>query len=288
MDLAKGWVQGSFEEDGLLLSDDSGANQYRYFTSSDAGPDYSMRLELTYEDKTPPPQPGSFKADTNERNFSNGTGKVPVSWQSVTDFSGIREYDLAYIKDNVWSNAIPLPNTSTSHDFTGLEDNSTYKFAIHAVDNAGNLSGWECTSEFKAPDTTGPTAPTVFSITPSDWTKSLSPKITWSGITDKGNNLDHVQFRFDNGPWTSIGKEKGVASGVNCTIDTTLLKQADGIQPFILADGDHTLDLRGVDSKGNEGQKATVHYRKDLTPPTIYINTPPKDSAVTNLVPITH
>ncbi len=259
--LAKGWHSGSIKNYGMYLKiPNESVNYYKRFCSEEnetaANRPY---FTFTFKDTTPPPVPTSFSIASST--FNGKTGTVKLKWSSVTDLpakyaSGLDYYRIAYRK-NKGSWSFINVGTALTYSLTNISSNASYDYAVRAVDKNGNMSAWKYLNNQTTPDKIGPTAPTAFSISPASWTNS-DPTITWSGITDDGDHLQKVQYRINGGSWINIGTTNGTASG-SYTIDMSS-------QP----DGEYTINIRGVDSQGNNGTvSAAVTYYKDTTAPEI-------------------
>ena len=261
--LVSGWFNGSITNYGMYLkSSNESSNKYKRFYSANNSSNQNYFV-FTFKDTTAPPQPATFKVSSSS--FSGPTGSIALSWSAVTDLpsgaaSGIQKYSLAIrLGSGSWS-YLDKSSSSTSHTYTGCLDNSNYDFAIRVHDNNGNASGWKYIYDYITPDKTGPTAPTSLSVNPNSWTSNTSPVITWSGITDEGNHLQKAQYQVDNGAWTDIGTNYGVASG-SYTLNASSW-----------SDGAHTISIRGMDSSGNAGATRSCTYYKDKTAPTASVS----------------
>jgi len=277
--LVQDWVNNTSYHPGFVLkySDDiDGIGRYRRFRSTEYGGSTGLRLSVTYEDKAAPTLPTSFTATSS---FSGVTGTVTLKWSGVVDqpktagASGIDHFTVAYRKDSEAYTYVDVAGSATSKAITGLLDNSIYDFAIRTCDKNGNWSAYKFLYDVVTPDKTGPIAPTSLTVNPSSWTNDETPTVTWAGITDEGNHLSKIEYRIDSGAWTNTGKTTG--SG-NYTPDCAAL-----------ADGTHTISVRGVDSAGNAGAARSANYYLDRTAPAVSIDIPENNDAIKGIAYVT-
>ncbi len=248
-------------------------------------------------DTTTPPQPVSLWCDTP--NFSGPTGSITVHWSGVSDLpgnigSGIQKYRLAIQKNGQWIEERDVYDTQ--YTYTGLDDNSTYQFAIHAIDNSGNYCSWKYSSTISVGDYTGPSAPSSFTISTSDWTNSTSPTITWSEIKDEGGSLNKVQYRVADMSgntitgldWRDIDRN-GIA-GYPAS-GSYVINNTQHSEPVFqnLPDGQYKIYIRGVDTpRNNTGADTSyVVYKKDKTAPEIVSFSLNDNDTITGTVNIT-
>ncbi|MFD0662761.1 fibronectin type III domain-containing protein [Thermocatellispora tengchongensis] len=118
---------------------------------------------------------------------------VSLSWSAATDTggSGLRGYDV--YRDGTKITSTPL--TGTTYTDTGRTAGQTYRYAVRAVDNAGNASGLSAsvsaTTTGCAGDCSAPTAPTLTSTGKTSTSVSLS----WSRATDDVGVTGYEVFR---------------------------------------------------------------------------------------------
>ena len=208
-------------------------------------------------DRTAPNIPNTL---TGTPNFNKSSGSLTATWSASADKgSGIDHYNLRLKKDDgAWGSDVDT--TSLSHTYTGLQDGSTYQLAVRAYDKLGNVSGWKFSSTYTVGDYTPPSAPSSFTITPSDWTNNTTPLLKWSGVTD--DNLEKVEYMINNRDWISVPTSSGTSSGSHY------------ISGQDLPDGYNSIWLRGVDKNGNAGNHKIVTYKKDTTAPNATITIP--------------
>lgn len=254
-------------------------------------------------DSTRPNQPLTISAIPN---FSGPTGSITVNWSGASDnpvgmASGINRYQVAISKNGTWmpEHYKTLGSGSSSCVFDNpaiMSDNATYQFSVLVVDNLENYADWKASSVYPIGDFTGPTAPSSFTISPSDWTKSMTPTITWSGINDA--NPSKVQYRVadTNGntiaglDWKDI--DRNGITGYPVSGSYVINNPQHPEQAFAnLPDGEYRIYIRGVDSKTptpNIGvDTSSVVYKKDNTAPEVTIDSPSNNGTITGTVNIT-
>ena len=92
-------------------------------------------------------------------------------------------------------------------------------------------------------------------ILPDDWTKENEAVLTWTSVSDT-NDLLRVEYAVDTGAFTDTGLKDQSYTGFVFDISS-------------LADGEHTVAVRGVDIAGNTGAAQTVPLRIDRSAPTL-------------------
>ncbi|NTW71787.1 MAG: DNRLRE domain-containing protein [Eubacteriaceae bacterium] len=200
---------------------------------------------------------------------------LTATWPATTDLptfsnSGIKQYRAQlYINGSLYRERITFSNSVL---FDYINDNCSAYVRVMAEDNNGNTSFYTQSSTLAIPDRTGPVMPSSFTIDTSSWTNNTSPTISWTGITDEGNNLQSIQYKKDNGTWADTGNNSSSGSYV--------------LNLSSLSDGQHTITIRGIDSEGNIGAEKSVSYYKDTTTPTAEINSPSIDSEADGIVNI--
>ena len=209
-------------------------------------------------DTVPPNAPSAVTV--NPSTWTNGSS-LTVSWSGVTDYtnttggavSNLGNGRIQYMLDNsnVWTDT---DKNTASGSYTvstsGLADGQ-HTIYIRGRDAAGN-TGTPKGSVFYI-DRTPPAAP-VLSAVPDTWTNQDTVSLTWSALNDL-NNLTKVEYSIDSGSWTDTGRTDKAYSGFAVDISG-------------LADGEHTLSVRGTDIAGNVGNAGTVKIYKDTAPPT--------------------
>ena len=98
------------------------------------------------QDRTKPTPPGNFHV-TAKTAYT-----VTVAWTAPTDKSRPFNY---YLAGGSGVTSVVIPQTATSHTFTGLNSGNEYWFSICAKDTAGNVSRQASVSARTAPETAG-------------------------------------------------------------------------------------------------------------------------------------
>lgn len=111
---------------------------------------------------------------------------ISLSWSPSTDNSGKFSYKLQINTQNSAYNSIAtISQTQTSYTAKFLAPNTSYSFAVYAVDGSGNRSADSNTVAAKTiPDTTAPTTPVLQAVT-------IAPsqvQLTWTKSTDNVAN----------------------------------------------------------------------------------------------------
>lgn len=115
--------------------------------AGNAGPFASMGTLRVSTDTTPPTAVGAFGAKLDGRDIAGqqvpwNNPQVDLSWAAPTDAGGIKQYTITLERaDGSGSaGAISAPGVATSATFASdaLVVGTSYRFAIDAVDNAGN------------------------------------------------------------------------------------------------------------------------------------------------------
>ncbi|HEY3419099.1 MAG TPA: carboxypeptidase regulatory-like domain-containing protein [Methanomassiliicoccales archaeon] len=123
----------------------------------------------------------------------------------------------------------------------------------NSTDNAGNVENTK-TSNFNI-DTIKPVLRIATPVQGS-WHNTISLNVTWTA-TDSGSGMSYFWVRIDNGQWINV---------------TTKYHTING-----LADGQHTLDVRGYD-KANNFNTTTGSFKTDTVKPSLNILTPVQGS----------
>jgi len=125
------------------------------------------------------------------------TNAVDFSWPAVTD-RGIpaQGYELWIDGDNDFSSPTKLENVSENHKSVELQDGSYY-WRVRAVDNAGNMGGFENSWSFMV-DNTPPPRPKL--VWPEDnVTENTSrPTFSWQAVSDFSKVTYDIQLDDDN------------------------------------------------------------------------------------------
>lgn len=162
---------------------------------------------------------------------SSGPGLTVISAQKWTGSSWV--YGIDIDGDGMPETSISLGSRARSHQITGLEPGTRYRFIVDTRDEAGNYSTatWR---EVEIPDNTPPTAPTINISSNSLWHKA-DVTFTITDGTDNSRNGVRSQYRIGNNAW------------INYTSPITLS-----------VDGSHLVVARTIDNKGNISSEAST------------------------------
>ena len=146
---------------------------------------------------------------------TGGAQQATVSWTapSPAPTSAVTTYQVAFLKDGVWSSPITTGSTSTSYTVTGLEA-GTYNFRVRAM-NVGGAGAWSNQSS-PAVTVTGGTIglPSIPTATPGVGQVGL----TWSAPSTGTLTPTSYQIRYSSNSgttWTELA-----ATGTTATTAT--------------------------------------------------------------------
>ena len=139
--------------------------------------------------------------------------------------------------------------------YTGLSQGN-HTFDVRAIDAAGNVDATPASYTWRVdtvnPDTTIDTKPVANS-------GSATGNFTFSGTDPSGSGVASYECRLDSGAWAACTSPKAFTS---------------------LADGNHTVDVRTVDTAGNKDTTpASYTWRVDTTAPDTTIDTKPASNS---------
>nr|WP_246320243.1 fibronectin type III domain-containing protein [Paenibacillus qinlingensis] len=175
-------------------------------------------------DRTPPSIPSKLIANAGE-------GKVTLQWSPVQE-SDLGSYNVYVSKDNggTWDSVFDVGLTN-DYTVNGLNNGTTYSFAITAKDLSGNESAKsvlvQATPYDNVPtDTTPPSVPVNVSANAGDGTVTLQ----WSPVTESDLGTYMVYVSKDNGttwePVINVGnatsyKVENLTNGTNYSFTVT-------------------------------------------------------------------
>ncbi len=143
---------------------------------------------------------------------------------------------------------------TTPKAYTGLADGS-HTVDVRAIDTAGNIDASPASYTWTV-DTAAPT--TSLGTTPPADSSSTDATFTFGGSDPGGSGVGSFECRLDGGAWGP------------CTTPRTFTG---------LADGDHTFEVRAVDSAGNaDGSPQSYTWTIDTAAPNTTIATHPASS----------
>jgi len=169
---------------------------------------------------------------------------VQLSWQPNAE-PDLQEYNVYYgTQSRSYGPPIPV-NKSASYTLSGLDEGLVYYFAVSAVDNNGNESGFseEISKTIASSDTQPPTVTITSPVEENTYTTG-SPTIAIAGTASDDQNLQQVT-------WINSTGSNGIA---NSTDNWTI----DAIQ---LVEGANVITVTATDSTGKTAQDSiTVTY----------------------------
>ena len=259
---------------------------------------YPAYYTITYYEASDP----GLKLTAHGNGANTGTGYVDLNWDTVEGASnyyvGIfngKNYEYFYVGNKTsWStkglgiwptqdeisagryalhgdksgSELPMiPASTYANAGAGYENSPEYYFTVipaNAYGQAPRPANFASQS-VRLPDTVAPSAPESVSISPSDYTNADEITVNWSGTKDYNASSPaatssmgsggSIQYALDNSTsWENTGSTEGTGS---CKIDISGL-----------ADGQHYVYIRGMDSAGNTGAGQYAYFTIDRTAPT--------------------
>jgi len=212
-------------------------------------------------DKTPPTTPTGLIVTAITENT------VTLKWNPSTDNSGKFTYQLKVNKLNGTTSSLtqPVSQTQTTYTVTYLLPNSSYSFAVYAVDGSGNRSSDSNSVNANTPlgDTTPPSAPVLqaTAIGPSQ------VQLTWTQSTDNvPNNCCSYSFSMNGSPLTQNLNAATAPAGYISIIIRHL--PPDTANTFTVT----AIDYTGVNKSTSNVANAQTWPSVDTTPPSAPTN----------------
>jgi hypothetical protein len=184
---------------------------------------------------------------------------VQLSWQPNAE-PDLQEYNVYYgTQSRSYGPPIPV-DKSVTHTLSGLDEGMVYYFAVSAVDNNGNESGFseEISKTIALSDTQAPTV-TITSPTSAQTLTTENNQITVAGTASDDHDLQQVS-------WSSSSGHSGTASGTeNWSIDA-----------IGLVEGANLITVTATDAAGNNAQDTltVIYTMPDVSAPLVSITTP--------------
>ena len=192
---------------------------------------------------------------------------VTLKWNPSTDNSGKFTYQLKVNKLNSpTSNLLQtVSQTQTTYTVTYLVPNSSYSFAVYAVDGSGNRSGDSNSVSANTPlsDNTPPSAPVLqaTAIAPSQ------VQLTWTRSTDNvPNNCCSYALSMNGSPLTQNINYAAAPAGYISVIIRHLTPNTNS--SFTVT----AIDFTGVNKSTSNSSSAQTWPSSDTTPPTAPTN----------------
>lgn len=248
------------------------------------------------------PADAGLKLTANGSGANSGTGYVDLSWSAIEGadnyyvgvFNG-KAYEYFYVGSQTsWSTKgrgiwpteaeinngrytlhgdgsgteLPmLPALTYANAGSGHANDLNYYFTVIPANKYGqapNPSNYAAQS-VRLPDTLAPSVPESVTVSPATYTNTDEITVTWSGIKDYNNTS------------TSATTAMGSGGSIQYAIDSSSAWQNTDsingsgsvkIDVSALADGQHYVYIRGVDSAGNTGTGKYAAFTIDRTAPT--------------------
>ena len=192
---------------------------------------------------------------------------VTLKWNPSTDNSGKFTYQVKVNKLNSPTSSLlqPVSQTQTTYTVTYLLPNSSYSFAVYAVDGSGNRSSDSNSVNANTPlgDTTPPSAPVLqaTAIAPSQ------VQLTWTKSTDNvPNNCCSYAFSMNGSPLTQNINAAAAPVGYISVIIRHL--PPDTNNTFTVT----AIDFTGINKSTSNSSSAQTWPSSDTTPPTAPTN----------------
>ena len=192
--------------------------------------------------------------------WSNSTSQTPILTfvSGTTSGSGIARHELKIIDHtNADVDVTSFATFESNNPVTGLTlvNGVNYRFAVRAVDNAGNYSA-EAVSDGWTVDTVAPTPPGVISVgTVPTLYKRQTPEFTFSESMDTASGLSHyvieIRKQSDNSVVKSYTTATGNGAGLSYSEDADFLT---GVETYYA-------NIKAVDVAGNQSTAT-----QELTP----------------------
>lgn len=236
-------------------------------------------------------------AASPEKN-ADGTGTVNLTWSAIPNASsyyiGIyngKEYEYINVGNvtswstsgkGIWPTSaeiaagryalhldgtgaeLPASPLNTYKNANASSTSLAYYFTVLPTSSFGQAANPGFTTSAIMPHALVPAQPTSVLASPSTWTNANTTSVSWSGVVDylaNGTQLTtletggRIEYSVDGvSNWQTTGQ--ATASGTYI-LDTSAL-----------ADGTHTVYIRGVDKDGNEGAPRGAQIKIDRTGPT--------------------
>ena len=222
-----------------------------YNDAGESGPSNEESYTINPPPDTTPPLPPQGQG------YTLLNGNVTISWQAnqEPDIAGYRVY--SGTSSRSYNSPIPVASNVTSYIFSGLQEGTTYYFAVSAVDTSDNESGPSGEAIVTIPDTFNPTLAITSPALGGTYETSTS---TISIAGSASDNVGVTQVTW------SLGASNGTATGTTSWAATGIALQA----------GSNVITITASDSAGNQANATlTVTYNPpDTTIPVIAITSP--------------
>jgi PKD repeat protein len=164
---------------------------------------------------------------------------VSLTWSASTDNVGVTGYRVFRCEGSTCTNFAQVGTpTGTTFTNTGLNGGTVYRFAVKAIDAAGNLSAYSTTFNVTTPagaDITPPSAPSGVTATASG---SSSINLSWTASTD---NVGVTGYRVERCTGANCATFAQIATPAGTTFSNTGLAGSTS----------YSYRVRAVDAAGN-------------------------------------
>ena len=192
---------------------------------------------------------------------------VTLKWNPSTDNSGKFSYQIKINRINSsynYSSSATVSQSQTTYTVTYLLQNSSYTFAVYAVDGSGNRSSDSNVVNANTPgDTTPPSAPSLQAT-------ALGPsqvQLTWTRSTDNvPNNCCSYSFSLNGSPLTQNINNAAAPSGYMSVIIRHL--SPGTTNSFTVT----AIDYTGKNGSTSNVASAQTWPSNDSTPPSVPTN----------------
>ncbi len=192
--------------------------------------DPSNEVQWVVPDTSPPGPPQGLVGNPVSE------GDVNLTWQANAE-TDIKGYKVYYgTTSRIYGSPCSVEN-ATTHTITGLNQGTTYYFAVSALDTSDNESGW---SQEVAVQLTDTESPVVAVVTPST---SGTYDTETSILTIAGTATDNIGVTQVS--WSNSRGGAGVADGTGTW----------NVSAIQLYEGENILTVTACDAAGNEADK---------------------------------
>lgn len=257
---ARQMARGDYSSYGIMLR--AGREGQTGFYTQFYGSRYataSKRPKLTIVYYDAPSKPASVQ--TNASYYKTGN-TVQVSWSGISSRAlDYVQYKVMYLEDSTdqsireyiaYSDSTKIGTAASgtaSISGSNTWPEGCYRIWVRGVDKSG-IAGEGRSWNFHI-DSTAPVVGGI-STTPSGYTSTTNPVLSWNGASDK--HLKEVQYQVGSAPYVRAGTG---ASG-NVVIPSS----------YFQSSGTYTIRVRTVDQSGNYSAVKTLNYLVDITAPT--------------------
>jgi YD repeat-containing protein len=210
---------------------------------------YSNIASATTPDTTPPTAPSNLTAT------AVSSTQINLAWTASTDNVGVTGYRVERCTGAGCGNysQIATPPTNSFNN-TSLNDGTSYRYRVRAVDAAGNPSAYSNIASATTPDTTPPTAPSNLTATA---VSSTQINLAWTASSD---NVGVTGYRVERCTGAGCSTYSQIATSTTTSYYNTGLSLATS----------YSYRVRAVDAAGHLSTYSNIAtvMTLDTTPPT--------------------